>query len=324
MRKLKLLLPLLVVALIALGAFRFFTGDDAVAPRLALGTLERDRVTLAATAAELIVSQPVTEGSHVEPGTLLVQLDTTLQQAVVNKVQAEIAQIDAVLLKLRNGVRPEEIRAASARVDSARTALDNSDRDLIRITSLVAQKMAPAAQLDSATALRDGNAARLRDAQAQLDLLQAGSRGEDIAQAEAQFTAAQAQLAAEQQRLANLAIKATVSGTLDSLPWNTGERVAMGSQVAVLLAEGAPYARVYIPETSRAAITMGISLVVHVDGVTEPLSGRVRWISQDPAFTPYYALNNAERSRLVYMAELQLPDSASALPAGLPAQAELP
>jgi HlyD family secretion protein len=69
---------------------------------------------------------------------------------------------------------------------------------------------------------------------------------------------------------------------------------------------------------------MGISLVVHVDGVTEPLSGRVRWISQDPAFTPYYALNNAERSRLVYMAELQLPDSASALPAGLPAQAELP
>jgi HlyD family secretion protein len=324
MRKLKVLLLPLVIILIVYGAFRYFTANDTETARLALGTLERDRITLAATAAELIVSQPVAEGSHVEAGTLLVQLDPTLQQTVVNKVHADIAQIDALLLKLRNGVRPQEIRAAAARVDSARTALDNSERDLIRISALVLQKLAPTAQLDTATALRDSNAARLRDAQAQLDLLQAGSRGEDVAQAEAQLAAVQAQLTAEEQRLSNLAITATVSGTLDSLPWNTGERVGMGSQVAVLLAEGAPYARVYIPETSRVAVTTGASLVVHVDGVAEPLTGRVRWISQDPAFTPYYALNSAERSRLVYMAEVQLPDSASTLPAGLPAQVELP
>lgn len=324
MRKPPVVLLLLVLVLAAYGIFRLVSGGNVDPPRLALGTLERDRVTLAATAPELIVSQPVVEGSHVEAGTLLVQLDSTLQQAVVDRVQADITQIEAVLLKLRNGVRPEEIRAASARVESARTALDNSERDLIRITSLVAQKMAPAAQLDSATALRDGNAARLRDSQAQLDLLQAGSRSEDITQVEAQLTAAQAQLAAEQQRLANLAIKATVSGTLDSLPWNTGERVAMGSQLAVLLAEGAPYARIYIPETSRTAVTTGTSLIVHVDGVAEAFTGRVRWISQDPAFTPYYALNSAERSRLVFMAEVQLPASANTLPAGLPAQAELP
>ncbi len=324
MGKLKVLLPLLVIAPIAYGVFLFLAARDATTPRLALGTLERDRITLAATAAELIVSQPVAEGSHVEAGTLLVQLDSTLQQAVVNKVQADIAQIDALLLKLHNGVRPEEIRAATARVDSARTALDNSESDFIRISALVRQKLAPVAQLDATTAVRDGNAARLRDAQAQLDLLQAGSRSEDIAQAQAQLAAVQAQLVAEQQRLSNLAIAATVTGTIDSLPWNAGERVAVGSQVAVLLADGAPYARVYIPETSRVAIATGSSLIVHVDGVAEPLTGRVRWISQDPAFTPYYALNSAERSRLVFMAEVQLPDSTSALPAGLPAQVELP
>lgn len=324
MRKLRLLLPLLLLTLVVYGAYRFTTAGSPESVHLALGTLERDRVTLAATAAELIVSQPVEEGSHVEAGTLLVQLDTTLQQSVVNKVQADIAQIEALLLRLRNGVRSEEIRAAVARVDSARIMLDNSERDFSRISALVAQKLAPAAQLDAAAATRDNNAARMRDAQAQLDLLEAGSRSEDITQAEAQRASALAQLAAEQQKLSNLSITATVSGTLDSLPWNTGERVALGSQLAVLLADGAPYARVYIPETSRVAVTTGASLIVHVDGVADPLQGRVRWIAQDPAFTPYYALNSAERSRLVYLAEVQLPDSAANLPAGLPAQVELP
>ncbi|MCG6861312.1 MAG: hypothetical protein LJE70_08555 [Chromatiaceae bacterium] len=41
---------------------------------LALGTLERDRVALTATVAELIVDLPVAEGSPVTKGTLLIQL----------------------------------------------------------------------------------------------------------------------------------------------------------------------------------------------------------------------------------------------------------
>jgi HlyD family secretion protein len=63
---------------------------------------------------------------------------------------------------------------------------------------------------------------------------------------------------------------------------------------------------------------------VHVDGAEESFTGRVRWIAQEPAFTPYYALNSSERSRLVYLAEVQLPDTAANLPAGLPVQVELP
>ena len=51
------------------------TGDEA------LGTLERDRVILKATASELIVSQPIPEGTMVAAGSLLVQLDDRRQQA---------------------------------------------------------------------------------------------------------------------------------------------------------------------------------------------------------------------------------------------------
>lgn len=291
---------------------------------VALGTLERDRITLSATAPEIIVAQPVAEGTRVEAGTLLVQLDTTLQEAAVARVQAEQAQLQANFEKLRNGFRSEDIDAAVARVDSAQSVLAESERDLERVEGLMARKLASTADLDRARTQRDANAARLRDLEAQLDLLQAGSRPEDLAAAEAQLLAMSALLVAEQQKLSNLSVIATRAATLDSLPWHVGERVSTGQQLAVLLADGAPYARVYIPEPSRAAVGVGTDLTVHIDGVATPFTGKVRWISQEPAFTPYFALNSSERARLVYLAEVQLPDSAMDLPAGLPAQVELP
>jgi len=310
-------LPLLLACLL-------LAGCSEPAPPLALGTLERDRITLSATAAELITSQPVAEGSVVAAGDLLVQLDTTLQQSVVAGLEAEVAQQQARLNELQNGARTEELAAATARVDAARAVLQESERDLARSTTLVAQGVGAQAEMETLESRRASNAARLRDAQAQLQLLQAGTRSEALLQAEAQLATTSARLVTARQQLANLSIVATRAGTLDSLPWQTGERVAVGQPLAILLAEGAPHARVYLPEASRAALATGANLVVHVDGFTQPYTGTIRWISQEPAFTPYYALNSTERSRLVWLAEVQLPASAADLPAGLPAQVELP
>jgi len=98
----------------------------------------------------------------------------------------------------------------------------------------------------------------------------------------------------------------------------------MGAPLAVLLAEGPPFARVYIPEPVRARVSVGDTLTIRVDGIDAAMTGTVRWISVEPAFTPYYALNREERSRLMYLAEIQLGEDAAALPSGLPAQVELP
>jgi HlyD family secretion protein len=291
---------------------------------LALGTLERDRITLSATAAEIIIDQPVAEGSEVNTGDLLVQLDPTLQLANIARIQGELAQLRANLEKLNNGPRPEEIAAATARVDTAVAVLQESERDFQRITGVAERGLAARAELETAESRRDSSAARLREVQAQLQLLLAGSRSEDIRGAEAQIQSADALLQSEQQKLSNLAVVATRSGTLDSLPWNTGERVVAGAQLAVLLADGPPYARVYIPEQRRVDIKTGDKLLVHVDGVATSFTGTVRWIALEPAFTPYYTLTSAERSRLVYLAEIVLSEDATNLPAGLPAQVELP
>ncbi len=293
-------------------------------PNLALGTLERDRITLSATAAELITALPIAEGSSVQAGDLLVQLDDRLQLSLVLKAEADVHQFQAVLDKLISGARVEEVAAARARVAAARASLVESEQDYERTRKLAEDRLIAQADLETAEARRDNRKAVLEDAEEQLRQLTNGSREEDLRQAEAFLQAANAILQREQQNLANLSITATRDGVLDSLPWNVGERVFMGSPLVIMLADELPFARVYIPETVRANIRVGDTFPVYVDGVDTPFTGTVNWVSIEPAFTPYYALNSEERSRLMYLAELRLNDAARSLPSGLPVQMELP
>jgi len=291
---------------------------------LALGTLERDRVALTATVAQLVVDLPVAEGAPVTNGTLLVQLDDRQQRAAVKRAKAQVAQSEARLQELRNGPRTQDIAAARAQLAGRKADLREAQITAERNQELITRNAVSQAEVDRTKALRDAASARLDEANEKLSELLAGTRPEEIAQAEAELSAAQAELAYQQALLAELHIVATRDGVLDSLPWNLGERVTVGSPVAVMLAGKAPYARVYVPEPYRVRMNKGDRLRVHVDGLDQPFEGTLRWISSDPAFTPYYALNASDRARLMYLAQVDLPDSAAELPNGVPVQVELP
>ena len=291
---------------------------------LALGTLERDRVALTATVAEVLIELPVARGTEVTKGTVLARLDDRQQRAQVERARAEVAAATAELEKLKNGPRPQEIAAARAQVDGAKAALREAEITFERNQSLQQSKAVSPADVDKSKALRDAAQATLDQAQQNLDELLAGTRAEDIQAGAAALAAAEAELAYQQALLADLTIEATRDGVLDNLPWNVGERVTVGSPLVVLLAGKVPYARVYVPEPYRVRINEGDRLSVRVDGLAQPFDGRVRWISAEPSFTPYYALNESDRSRLVYVAEVELPDSAAGLPDGVPAQVVMP
>ncbi|WP_058557204.1 HlyD family secretion protein [Thiohalocapsa sp. ML1] len=291
---------------------------------LALGTLERDRVALTATVAEVLVELPVARGTAVTKGTVLARLDDRQQRAQVERARAEVAQATAELEKRKHGPRPQEIAAARALVAGAEAALREAEITYERNRSLETSKSVSEADVDKSKALRDAARARLEQEQQNLDELLAGTRAEDIQAAEAALAAAEAELAYQQALLADLTIEATRDGVLDNLPWNLGERVTVGSPVVVMLAGKVPYARVYVPEPYRVRINEGDRLSVRVDGLAQTFDGRVRWISAEPSFTPYYALNESDRSRLVYVAEVELPDTAADLPNGVPAQVVMP
>lgn len=296
-------------------------GEDG---NIALGTLERDRVALTATANEVLVELPVPQGTFVKKGTVLAQLDPAEQQAIVAEARAEVQKAKANLVKLENGARAEEIAKARATVAGAKAELEDAEASFKRYNDLTGRGTTSQAQLDSARAARDAADATLKSAEEDLKELLAGTRQEDLDIARAELAAATAGLETQEKILADLTITASRDGRLDNLPWNLGERVTMGSPVVVMLAGEAPFARVYVPEPHRVKVKQGDKLEVRVDGLDEPIEGTVRWISSEASFTPYYALNQTERARLMYVAEVQLPESARDLPNGVPAQVVLP
>ena len=291
---------------------------------VALGVLARERVALTATANEIITGQPVPEGHAVSEGTILVQLDDRLARANLEIALARRAQAQADLDRMQGGERAEEIAIAEARVEGARAVYREADTTLERSRRLFESDIITQARLDQDIARRDSALADMTRAEQALIEIRAGAREEDIRIAEAKLRAADARVLAERTRLEDLTIRASRAGTLDNLPWNLGERVPLGSPVAVILTGDRPFARVYVPEPALARLNIGDRVQIALDGVAAPLEGSVRWISAEPAFTPYYALNQEQRSRLVFLTEIDLPPDAGALPVGLPVTVYIP
>jgi HlyD family secretion protein len=157
-----------------------------------------------------------------------------------------------------------------------------------------------------------------------LRLLEEGTRPEQVREAEAVVARTRAALAELETSAARYAVLAPRAGRIEALPYKLGERPAAGAPVVVMLADGAPYARVYVPEPMRVEVTAGRPVSVAVDGVDGPLHGTVRYVSAEAAYTPYYALTQKDRTRLSYLAEITLDDPrAASLPVGMPVQVML-
>ncbi len=289
----------------------------------AFGILERDRVTLLATANEVITALPVHEGTQVKEGDVLVELDNTKQLATLNKAKAVEQQAQAYLQKLLNGERIEDIEAARATLESAKATADEALLQLKRAQELVAKSLASQVELDNAIVANDSAKAAVVVAQQNVKKLISGSRLEDIEQAKESLKAAQQAVEFEQKVLADLTIRASRDGILDSLPHNLGERVSEHAVVAILQANTTPYARIYVPEPYKAKIAPGKKVTIMIDGVQGAVTGTVRWVSVEPAFTPYRSMSESDRSRLVYLTEIDLPQSTQSLPAGIPVQVKL-
>lgn len=287
---------------------------------MAVGQLESDRVELIAESNEPITQINVTEGDYVSAAdNVLVQQATRLDLRIAES-KSNIARIEALLLEQTNGPRIETITATRANLQEAVVERDFRIRDLERLTGLRAQNLTSIESVDTAEMRLDSANARIDFVRAQLAELEAGTREEQIAQTRATLEQAQAQLASLEFDRSRLQVLAPVSGQIDSLPFEVGERPRIGDVVAVLLTGDQPYARIYVPEPQRVQLQIGDSLEVHVDGLETPLVGTVRRIAADPTFTPYFALTERDRSRLSYVAEVTLPENRERLPEGLPVQ----
>ncbi len=289
------------------------------------GTVERDRLELIAESNERIVEIPVREGNRVQSGAVLVRQEAGTAQTRIDQSRASLLEAQRRLADLEQGPRQREIDEARATLGGAESEMQSAQNEFARVQALVQRKLLSESNLDQARATRDSARAARDAARARYELLRQGTRAEQVAEARAAVQRAAAALAEIETVASRYTVTAPRDGIVEALPYKLGERPAAGRPVAILLADGVPYARVYVPEPLRARFAAGTPVEATVDGHDGPLKGTVRYVSADAAFTPYYALTQKDRSRLAYLAEIALEDpAAQALPAGLPIQVIVP
>ena len=285
----------------------------------AVGTLERDRVELVAEAHEPIIAVHVREGDYVAEGEALLAMDSRQHQASLTQAQAGRDRAAARLAELTRGPRAERIDAAKARLKGADDALTEVRKELDRARRLRKDGTVSQAHLDGTQVKYTQSLARRDELTAQLQELLAGTTIEELAQAEASLAEADAALITIEVQLERMTVRAPRSGRIDALLFELGERPWPGNVVAVLLADGPPYAMAYLPATWRNKLEPGDLFEVYVDGKPTPFQGRLRFISSEAAFTPYFSLTEHDRSRLTYLAEIDLIGAGTEdLPVGIP------
>jgi len=289
----------------------------------AVGTIERYRIDLVADSAEPVVALLVQEGDQVSPGIPLLEQDPGKLRIALARAEAEVALSLARLKEAVSGPRAQEIDQADAQLAASKSALATAEHELERHRSLIAQNYASQSQVNILQGEVDGAQARVEEVSARLAELLEGTRSEQVDQARAAHLASQSRVDDLLLDLERIIIRSPVTGTVESVPFRLGERPARGQVVVVLLSDEKTFARVHIPQPLRVRLQAGDPALIRIDGHEMEYQGKIRWISSEAAFTPYYALTQHDRSRLAYLAEVDLANGAN-LPNGVPVEVRFP
>jgi HlyD family secretion protein len=177
--------------------------------------------------------------------------------------------------------------------------------------------------LDQAKAALDAAQSNDKLRRAQLQELLTGTTVEELAQAESAVKQAAARRDLLAVDVARHSMIAPVDGIVDSRLFELGERPSPGQAVMVMLSGTQVYARVYVPEQLRVHVKPGSDATLFVDGLSEAIPGRVRWVASEAAFTRYFALTERDRGHLTYLAKIDISEQRDRLPDGVPVEVDL-
>ncbi|MEM7612774.1 MAG: HlyD family efflux transporter periplasmic adaptor subunit [Pseudomonadota bacterium] len=306
--------------LLLVGLLILIACKDGNRPAQVVGELASDRVELVAHVREPITDIVVGEGQQVAAGDILARQDIRDAAARVAEMAAAVALAEAQLAEAQRGPRAEMIIATRARLKGAEDDVAFRRTELTRADALVERQLGSDEQRDNAKAALDSALATQAALKAELDELENGTTAEQLDIASERVAQAIARL--EQSRIAQdrLTVRAPSSGIIDSVLFEVGETPAVGDVLIVLLGAAQAHARVYVPEAQRVNLSPGSRAQVFVDGLAQPLDGRLRRIANEATFTPYFALTEYDRGRLSYVAEVDIIGADRRLPDGVPVQ----
>ncbi|TAM77923.1 HlyD family efflux transporter periplasmic adaptor subunit [bacterium] len=286
------------------------------------------------------------------------------RQSDVERVAALAAQAQATYVKTqRSGTHTIEadeqrVREAQGNVSGAQSLYEQRRRDDARQRTLYVHGAISAQARDASTAALASTSAALtsaqarlaaarvaldddrtvnvprgtaaafesyRAAQAQLRTLQEGARPEEIAQARAAVTVAEGGVAAAREHLEETVVRAPADGVVSALDLHVGDLVAAGMGVATVDEAGDPFVRIYVPQRTLGALSVGRSLDVRAEGLGgRVFEGVVEQIDRQAQFTPQNVQTAEERASLTFGVKVRVRDPGYVLRGGTTAEVAVP
>jgi HlyD family secretion protein len=264
------------------------------------------------------------EGDAIRAGDLIALLDEGPYQDQVNLAKAQLAQSEANLTKAINGPRPQEIDQARAQVAQAQANVENADLTFQRESELRKTNAISRQEFDNATAAKDANRAQLRAAQANLALLEAGSRQEDIDAVRAQVQHDKSNLETAQLNLSDCQLLAPSDGVIITRALEPGAIVAAGTSVYSLCLYSPVWIRTYVDERDLGRIYPGMKALVYTDSnPAKPYQGQIGFISPVAEFTPKTVETRELRTDLVFRLRVVVQQPDRYLRQGMPVTVRL-
>lgn len=302
------------------------------------GHVEVTDVRVAPEVGGRIVTLNVKEGDRVEPGTLILRLDTRDFELAIERARADEQAARAQLHLLQAGSRPEDVRQAEAQTQSARDDVQAAraeraaaEADLQRFEQLLEANAGSRKQRDDARTRRDvarervqAAEARVRAAEQNVARLRAGARPQEIEAARARVAGAAAQVATVEETLKDATVSSPTRGIVSEKLAEVGEVVAPRAPVVVITDLDHAWADVFVPEPVIPRIRIGQAATLFTDAGGSGLQGTVSYISPKAEFTPRNVQTSEERSKLVYRVRVTVDNKDGVLKEGMPVEAEIP
>ena len=315
---------LLLIAALAAGGWYWWSHRSSADPNelTVFGNVDIRQVSLAFDNGGRITELRVEEGDRVTAGQIIGLLDTKTLTLQAEQAASQVEAQRQTLLRLRNGSRPEEIEQARAQLASAEASATRADQDYARATDLqrsasgaITQQTVDQRRADAQVARAKGNELR-----AALELAQAGPRAEDIAGAEAQLKAAEANLALLKHQIDQGQLRVPVDAVVRSRLHEPGDIVTPSSAVFSLALTEPKWVRVYVSEPDLGRIRPGMEARVFTDSHPDrPVDGKIGYISSVAEFTPKSVQTEELRTNLVYEVRIVVSDTDNVLRLGQPA-----
>lgn len=341
------------------------------------GIVEIQEVRLGSKIGGRVAEVDVAEGDVVSAGQVLVRFEVPELQAQQKQLEARLRQVGAELLRARNGPRreekeaakaaveaaharwqrlkagwrEEEIRQAKSELESAEADLKLSREDFDRVDRLYGKGSVSRAEFDAARAARDRAQGRFNAAKARGDMLSAGSRPEDIAEAAAEVARLQAnydlllagtrpediavaeatvaeikgRLQENQVNQEEAVVRAPGKAVVEVLAVRKGDLVSPNQPMLRILRAEDLWVKVFVPETQLAKVEPGSDVTVTVDGYPgQTFAGRVVQVASISEFTPRNVQSVDERRHQVFAIKIRVDDPHNIFKSGMAAEVVLP